>query len=299
MDWTKSFLNYLEFEKRYSPHTLEAYHVDIQQYIDYLSSVYQVPDVQATRAMHLRSWMVSLHENKLSNRSINRKISALKSFFNFLRKRHGLATNPIRKLVNPKVEKRLPVVVRKEHLDRLFHINQEPEVSFEGMRNTLALEILYNCGLRRSELIQLKTNDFDRSRQLVKVEGKGKKERWIPVSTELIHLIDQFIPVRDARLKELDVEDHHHLLITNQGQELYPKWVYNFVRSKLNLVTSVERRSPHIIRHSFATHLSDAGADLNAIKTLLGHSSLAATQVYMHNSVEKLKKIYDQAHPKS
>jgi integrase/recombinase XerC len=299
LNWTKSFLDYLEFEKRYSPHTLEAYQLDIRQYLDYLVLVYGIRDILETQSFHLRSWMVSLHENKLTNRSINRKISSLKSFFNFLRKRHGFVSNPTRKLINPKVEKRLPVVVRKEHLDRLLNLDRENKEDFKCRRDKLVLEILYNCGLRRSELMQLRVNDFDQARQMLKVEGKGKKERWIPVSMELIKQVSQYTEVRNSWLEEKGFHKTDYLLITDQGQPLYPKWVYNFVKSNLNLVTSVERRSPHIIRHSFATHLSDAGADLNAIKTLLGHASLAATQVYMHNSVEKLKKIYEQAHPKS
>ena len=299
MNCTKSFLDYLEFEKRYSPHTLEAYHQDIQQYTDYLSVVYNTQDILETQAFHLRSWMVSMHEKKITNRTINRKISALKSFFNFLRKRHGLVSNPTRKLINPKVEKRLPVVVRKEHLDQLLNINRGDLEDFKSLRDKLALEILYNCGLRRSELMQLKALDFDHARRLLKVEGKGKKERWIPVSPALLGQVQKYIVVRNSWLVENGYNPPVELLITDQGQPLYPKWVYNFVKSNLSLVSSVERRSPHIIRHSFATHLSDAGADLNAIKTLLGHASLAATQVYMHNSVEKLKKIYDQAHPKS
>lgn len=299
MNWTKSFLDYLEFEKRYSPHTLEAYQLDIRQFLDYLVSVYGTRDILETQSFHLRSWMVSLHEHKLTNRSINRKISSLKSFFNFLRKRHGLAFNPTGKLINPKVEKRLPVVVRKEHLDRLLNLNQENQEDFKHRRDQLVLEILYNCGLRRSELMQLQLHDFDQARQMLKVEGKGKKERWIPVSLDLLSQVGRYIEARNSWLEEKGFNHTGYLLITDQGQPLYPKWVYNFVKSNLNLVTSVERRSPHIIRHSFATHLSDAGADLNAIKTLLGHASLAATQVYMHNSVEKLKKIYEQAHPRS
>lgn len=299
MDLTKSFLDYLEFEKRYSPHTLEAYQQDIQQYLDYLTFVYNIQDIYETQGFHLRSWMVSLHEHKRTNRTINRKISALKSFFNFLRKRHGLVSNPTRKLINPRVEKRLPVVVRKEQLDQLLKLNRGELNDFKGLRDNLVLDILYSCGLRRSELIQLKSLDFDWGRRLLKVEGKGKKERWIPVSPELIMQVQKYLTVRNSWLAENGFNLPVQLLITDQGQPLYPKWVYNFVKSNLSLVTSVERRSPHIIRHSFATHLSDAGADLNAIKTLLGHASLAATQVYMHNSVEKLKKIYDQAHPKS
>lgn len=299
MDWTRSFLNYLEFEKRYSPHTLEAYQNDIQQFSDYLSSVYQLYEVKETQAIHLRSWMVVLHENKLSNRSINRKISSLKSFFNFLRKRHGLTTNPIRKLVNPRVEKRLPIVVRKEHLDLLLNLQPEPRHKFESTRDALVLDVLYSCGLRRSELINIQLQDVDFGRRLLKVEGKGKKERWIPLAPALLKHISEYISLRNQHLAQQEIMEHSYLFITDSGQPFYPKWVYNFVKSRLNLVTSVERRSPHILRHSFATHLSDAGADLNAIKTLLGHASLGATQVYMHNSIDKLKKIYDQAHPKS
>ena len=299
-----SFFNYLEFEKRYSPHTLEAYKSDISQFQDFLQHIYSTTDFAEVKPMHIRSWIVSLHESKVANRSINRKISALKTFYHFLRKRNGLEHNPLRKVINPKVEKRLPVTVRKEHLDNLLgqSVSENAEVSyseFQDVQQKLIINILYSCGFRRSELINLKLADIDFSRQLIKVIGKGKKERQIPVSRQLLKHIHSFTELRMKELEGLQIPDHGFLFITEKGEALYPKYVYNLVRAKLSGVTTVERKSPHILRHSFATHLSDAGADLNAVKTLLGHSSLAATQVYMHNTVEKLKKIYDQAHPKS
>jgi integrase/recombinase XerC len=302
-----SFYNYLEFEKRYSPHTLEAYKGDISQYLDFLNQIYSLKDIRDSKPMHLRSWMVALHSDKISNRSINRKISALKTLFNFLRKRYGLDANPLRKIINPKVEKRLPLTVRKEHLNQLFatHATRDLEGSADSrsewmaMRDELVIEILYSCGLRRSELMHLKIHDLDISRQLIKVKGKGNKERYLPVSMLLLSKIQQYLSLRSTAMADLGRGDHAFIFITDKGEPLYPKWVYNLVKAQLSLVTSIERKSPHILRHSFATHLSDAGADLNAVKTLLGHASLAATQVYMHNSIEKLKKVYDQAHPKS
>lgn len=301
-DLIQTFFNYLEFERRYSPHTIDAYKSDIGQYLDFLTTAYDLSDITQTKALHLRSWLVDLHEHKISNRSINRKISALKSLFNFFRKRHGLKSNPLSKIINPKTEKRLPLTVRKEHLSMLLQLDPKPEdqnQAFSTSRNRLILDILYSCGLRRSELIQIRLKDIDFSRRLLRVEGKGKKERWLPLSPELCKNLNLYLVDRLKKLGDLNPADQDSLFITDQGDTLYPKWVYNLVRKSLGTVTSIEKKSPHILRHSFATHLSDAGADLNAIKTLLGHSSLAATQVYMHNSVEKLKKIYDQAHPKS
>ncbi len=244
---------------------------------------------------------MALHEQKIANRSINRKISALKSLFNFLRKRHGLKVNPLRKIINPKVEKRLPLTVRKEHMAILLQSGEKTDIDhpFSSCRNALIIDILYSCGLRRSELLQLQLKDIDFSRGLLRVEGKGKKERWVPIAPALIKNIRGYLSERSTFLEAISRAEVGALFVTDQGEPLYPKWVYNLVKTKLSMVTSIERRSPHILRHSFATHLSDAGADLSAIKTLMGHSSLAATQVYMHNSIEKLKKVYDQAHPKS
>lgn len=299
MNGLRSFLNYLEFEKRYSPHTLEAYQNDLLQLQDFLNHTYQLEDLKEVQALHLRAWLVALHEQGLSNRSINRKISTLKSYYQFLRKRHGLDRNPVRKLVSPKTEKRLPLVVRSEQMERLMALEQTGDPGFSMSRDALVTEILYGCGLRRSELIQLGLKDIDAGRNLLRVEGKGKKERWLPLGPALFNKINHYIRLRREYISEKGLTDTGHLLITDAGDPLYPKWVYNRVKAQLGLVTSISRRSPHILRHSFATHLSDAGADLNAVKTLLGHASLAATQVYMHNSVEKLKEIYRQAHPKS
>lgn len=299
-----SFFNYLEFEKRYSQHTLEAYKSDISQFQDFLQHTYSTIDFSEAKPIHIRSWIVALHELKVSNRSINRKISALKSFYRFLRKRNGMEQNPLRKVINPKVEKRLPVSIRKEQLDKLLMPDRFPDSikqlsPFQYLQQKLIIDILYSCGLRRSELINLGLADIDHSRQLIRVIGKGKKERHVPISGQLLQQIFEFTRSREKELQEVNTLDHGYLFITEKGEPLYPKYVYNLVRKQLTAVTTVERKSPHILRHSFATHLSDAGADLNAVKTLLGHSSLAATQVYMHNTIEKLKKIYDQAHPKS
>lgn len=300
-----SFYNYLEFEKRYSPHTLDAYKSDIGQYADFLQHIYQLQDIKESKPIHIRSWIVQLHDQKISNRSINRKISSLKTLFHFLRKRHGVEQNPLRKVINPKVEKRLPITVRKEHLQELLKVPQilQDELfqnnHFQAEQNNLIIDILYSCGLRRSELINLKIRDIDFSRQLMTVEGKGKKERQIPIARPLLTKLIQFLKSREKIITALETQDHGYVFITAKGDSLYPKYVYNLVRNNLSAVTTVERKSPHILRHSFATHLSDAGADLNAVKTLLGHASLAATQVYMHNTIEKLKKVYEQAHPKS
>ena len=290
-----TFLEYLQFEKRFSPHTIEAYRNDLEQLTDFMQNNHAVSDPREIRVGHLRSWMVHLLEEGCVPRTVHRKISAVKSWFRFLRKRGAVSANPTARLVLPKVGKRLPAVIQEAEMRQLFESVQWG-TDFEGVRDRLVLELLYQAGLRRSELIGLKLGDIDTARRTIKVTGKGDKSRIIPFGEHLFVQIDVYIRMREASFKDLWTES---LFIGRGGKALSEKQIYTMVRRYLAIVTTQEHRSPHVLRHAFATHLSNHGAELTAVKALLGHSSLAATQVYMHNSAERLRQVYLQAHPKA
>lgn len=243
--------------------------------------------------MHIRAWVVSLLDAGQSPRSANRRLSCLKTYFKYLRKRGVLAKDPLQKVVAPKTNKRLPVFVPERDLNALFTKIAFP-AGFEGALHRLVLETLYGTGLRRSELTALQCGDLDFSRMVLRVQGKGAKQRFVPVAPYLGQLLQEFLQLRNETFPDTS---ESALFLSKKGVPLQPGSVYLVVKRYLSAVTSVEQRSPHVLRHSFATHLSDQGADLNAIKELLGHSNLAATQVYMHNSIQKLKNVYEQAHP--
>ena len=289
------FLQYLEFEKRFSKNTVLAYKNDIDQCRTYLEAKCGITDLVEVKHEHIRSWVVHLIQNGITTRSVNRKLSTLKTFFRYLQKRDLLEINPMSKVITPKTGKRLPVFVKKAHLNNLME-NFEFESDLEGQRNRTILEVLYHTGMRRSELIGLTFANIDLSNQTIKVLGKGNKERLIPFGNSLAKLLKSYTVLR---AEAFPANSADFVFLTRKGKKLYPKFVYNLVKKHLSQVTTVEQRSPHVLRHSFATHLSDNGADLNAIKELLGHASLAATQVYTHNSIEKLKRVYKQAHPKA
>lgn len=289
------FFQYLEFEKRFSPHTLTAYRSDMGQFTEFLEKTFEITSPKEIRHTHIRSWIVDLMERKNTARSINRKLSCLKTWFKYLRKRGEVDVNPMVKVIAPKASKRLPVYVQEENMEKLFERVDFGE-GYSGLRDRLILEMLYCTGVRRAELIGLKEEDVDWSTHQLRVFGKRRKERLIPMGRHLVQLIEQYLKVKEAEFPALN---ENHLFLTNKGKPLYAGFVYKLVNRHLSLVTTLEQRSPHVLRHSFATHLSNSGADLNAIKELLGHSSLSATQVYMHNSIEKLKTVYQQAHPKA
>ena len=291
----ESFLRYLEHEKRFSPHTLTAYRTDLEQFLQFLDHTFDIQAPEEVTHTQVRSWTVDLLNEGRSTSSINRKLSTLKTFYRFLQRRHGLERNPMLKVLSPKMGKRLPHVVRADELDRLFEQIKFP-TDFEGQRDQLVLELLYNTGMRRSELINLTLSDIDFRSNVLKVLGKGNKERLIPFGRGLAKLLLAYIELRQQTFGD---PEYTNLLLTKQGKPLYPKAAYNIVHKYLAAVSTVEKKSPHVLRHSFATHLSDNGADLNAIKALLGHANLAATQIYTHNSIEKLKKVYESAHPKA
>jgi len=287
-----SFLKYLEFEKRYSPHTVESYRNDIQQFQDFLQKQFETNEWADVTPGMVRSWMVSLAESGRANRSINRKISALQTFVKYLMRRGFLAKNNLRKVVAPKVGKRLPVYVQESQMESLLDVMKFSE-DFAGVRDRLIIELFYTTGMRRSELVALQDQDIDLEKLTVKVMGKGSKERIIPIGPDLRELILRYRKLRD------EIANNGQCWVTESGKPIYPKLIYNIVNKYLSMVSTLEKKSPHVLRHSFATHLANEGAELNAIKELLGHANLSATQVYTHNSIEQLRKVYEAAHPKS
>ncbi len=287
------FLDHLRYEKRYSPHTLVSYRNDLEQFFAYLGSQFESPPVSKITAMFVRSWLAEMKEDEMSSKSINRKISSLKSFFKYEMKTGNLDQSPMVTVVAPKVSKRLPVFVEEKDMATLFaHVSFSDD--WKGRTERLVLLLFYATGMRLSELIGLKESQLDPSNTQLKVLGKGNKERILPISADLMKEIRQYVSEKPVRSAEGAT-----VFVNAKGGPLQPRMVYSFVKQYLTLVTTVQKKSPHILRHSFATHLMNNGADLNAVKELLGHSSLAATQVYTHNTIEKLKEVFNKAHPKA
>ena len=291
---THSFFNYIEFEKRYSKHTLEAYKSDLEQLSDFLIKN-ESNDIHLANHHDIRNWIVSMMEQKVSARSINRKISTLKSFYKFLMRKGEIKKSPLGKVQSPKTSKRLPVFVELPGIEKLMKEVEFPE-GYEGLRDKMILELFYGTGMRRNELINLKETDIDSYNSQIKVLGKGNKERLIPIHNSLLASVKSFMAEKKKLLEEPAT---NYLIVDENGKKMMPATVYSIVKKYLNLVTTVDKKSPHVLRHTFATHLMNNGADINAVKELLGHTSLAATQVYTHNTIDKLKEIYRQAHPKA
>lgn len=294
-DSITSFIQYLTFEKHFSTHTISAYRVDLTQFSKYILQQYEITHPRFVNHQMIRSWLVQLMHDQVSARSVNRKLSSLKSFYRFLMKEKVISNNPISKVQPPKTSKRLPVFVEEQHMNRLLdHEQISFGDDFTGKRNKLILILFYSTGIRLSELIGLLEANIDFSRDTLKVLGKRNKERIVPITAELKQELTNYLYLK------ADTGISNELLFTTEsGKKLYPKLVYNVVKKYLSLVTSIEKRSPHVLRHTFATHLLNKGADLNAIKELLGHANLAATQVYTHNSIERLKNIYKNKHPRA
>ena len=295
MSHKESFLQYLQSEKRYSPHTVRSYLNDLDQFYLFLSSLGLPDDPAAITSHDIRAWIVSMLDNSYSTVSVHRKISCLRVFFRYLRKEGVVKLDPLEKVVLPKRKKTLPVFVEEDALVKLLD-NYSFEDSFAGIRNRTIIELLYLTGMRRSELIGLRNNDVDLQEGSVKVTGKRNKQRIIPLVRPFIKRLEEYIMLRDA---ELAPENNGWFFITDKGNKLYDKYVYTTVNRYLSMVTTIEKKSPHILRHTFATHMLNRGADLNSIKELLGHANLSATQIYTHNTFEKLRKVYKQAHPRA
>ncbi|MFT3681413.1 MAG: tyrosine-type recombinase/integrase [Ferruginibacter sp.] len=290
----KSFLSYLQFQKRYSQHTVISYHNDLRSFFEYIQIQFGDTALADISTSFVRSWLASLKDEGMESKSINRKISALKSFYKYQLIQGVVAKSPMSAIISPKVKKRLPQFVNEKDMVQLFAETSFPD-TWEGKTRRLILEIFYATGMRRAELVNLKETQVDQGNCTIKVLGKGNKERVLPVNKELMSHLESYMA--DKR-RELEHFDTQVVLVNEKGKKLDPRRVYTVVKESLSSVTTVEKKSPHVLRHTFATHLMNNGADLNAVKELLGHSSLAATQIYTHNTIEKLKEVYQKAHPK-
>jgi integrase/recombinase XerC len=286
------FLNHLRFERRYSAHTITAYQNDLEQFFQFLISQFEGPTLTAITATFIRSWLAEMKEEKISSRSINRKISSLKSFFKYCLKIGAIKQSPMGSIVSPRTSKRLPVYVEKKDMEQLFAYMSFSD-DWKGRTERLVLLLFYSTGMRLSELIHLKQSQIDPANSQLKVLGKGNKERFLPIAASLMEQLEAYKNERPSNATTAE------LFISENGKPLNPRSVYAFVNARLKEVTTIEKKSPHVLRHSFATHLMNNGADINAVKALLGHSSLAATQVYTHNTIEQLKAVYKKAHPKA
>lgn len=293
----RRFLSHLQYEKRYSAHTLKAYESDLKDFLDYVETRYSLTDLPSVTHFFIRSWIVELMDSGMNARSVNRKITSLKTFFRFLLREKLVEKNPMIRIRAPKMAKRLPAFVDEQKMEKLFGEIVFND-SFEGRRDRTLLELFYGTGMRLSELIGLEPANVNFHNQTVKVLGKRNKERMIPLGNLLTTSLRDYQSVRDQHLKEKEMASHH-LFFDRRGNKMYPKLVYRIVKRYLGAVTTGEKKNPHILRHTFATHMLNHGAEINAVKELLGHASLAATQVYTHNTIEKLKNIYKQAHPKA
>lgn len=289
------FKQFLKYEKRMSAHTLLAYGNDLKQFEQYLLGTYEIVEVQHIKPIHVRSFLVHLNELKYKERAMQRKISSIRSFYKLLMKRGIVASNPCMQISTPKPPQRLPVFLEQHQSEKLFTEIEYPQ-GFEGLTHQLIMELLYQTGIRRAELINLKERDVDSFRSEIVVLGKRNKERAIPIGAPLQKMVEDYVKEKGKTL----VSEHNNLLTLESGKPLYDNYVYRVVKRYLgNDITTLSKRSPHVMRHTFATQLTHNGADISAIKDLLGHASLAATQIYTHSNIEHLKKIYQKAHPKA
>ncbi|HPF97991.1 MAG TPA: tyrosine-type recombinase/integrase [Mangrovimonas sp.] len=291
----REFLDYLQFEKKYSIHTIEAYEKDILDFSGFAQASFELEDINQVNYAIIRSWIVSLVESNISNRSINRKLSSLNTYYKFLQKIEAIETNPLAQHKALKVSKKVQVPFSETEIANVLE-NEFQGTDFESIRNLLIVELFYSTGIRRAELINIKLQDINSSTSTLKVLGKRNKERIIPLLSSVVSTIKTYLEVRDT----LDaIVDRDYLFLTKKGVKIYETLVYRIINDYFSKTSAKVKKSPHVLRHSFATHLLNQGADLNAVKELLGHSSLAATQVYTHSSIAELKKVYANAHPRN
>ena len=291
-----SFINYLEFEKRSSAHTVLAYRKDLEQASEFVQNSFELNDLESCTHAELRAWIIDLVEQGLSATTVNRKLATLRSYYKFLMRSQVISKDPTYKLKSLKTPKKLPEFVQEESISSVLEEDVYAD-TFEGQRDKMIMEFLYLTGVRLSELIGLKWKDLNLIEEHVKVLGKRQKERIIPITKSLKQNIVLYQKVFEERFSK--IEGNSYFIVSNKGEQSYPMMIYRTVRHYLDLFAQNTRRSPHLLRHTFATHLLNKGADLNAVKDLLGHANLAATQVYTHNTMEKLKAVFEQAHPKA
>lgn len=292
-EWLPDFLKYIKFEKRYSHNTLVAYEQDLGQFRDYITDQFSINDIQEVSHFHIRSWLADMKDAGQTARTLNRKLSALNSFYKYLLRQGHVEKNPVTLLHSQKLPERLPSYLKEQETGHLLEEIAFGE-GFKGTTDRMICSLLYQTGMRRAELLNLKEKDIEWSLRQVRILGKGNKERLVPLSPLLLEELKDYINEK----KKLEQYDDDHLLVMANGAPLYAGYVYRTVKKYLTTVTSLSKKSPHILRHTFATHLLNNGANIQAIKDLLGHSSLAATQVYTHNNIEKLKEIHKTAHPR-
>ena len=290
----KKFIDFLLFEKKYSQHTAVAYEKDIEMFEKFLLREFSESKLSNANYSQIRSWIVKLVNTNITNRTINRKVSSLNSYYKFLLKIQSIEFNPLTKHKALKVSRKLQIPFSETEITSVLNLIETD--SFEGLRDKLIVELFYSTGMRRIELVNLQLSDVDSSQGQLKVLGKRDKERYIPLLSTVIRTYQAYL-IERSNLKE--VQNSKSLLLTKKGFKIYEKLVYRVIANYFDTISSKVKKSPHILRHSFATHLLNNGADLNSVKELLGHSSLAATQVYTHNSVAELKKVYEKAHPRT
>ena len=295
MNYRESFLVYLQHEKRNSTNTVQSYSIDLDQFIRYCRSVHKILNLDEVDVKVVRGWVVQLMEEGLAPRSVNRKLTTLKTFYQFLIREGIITKNPMNSILTLKQKTKLPEFVEQEHMDQLLDQYDFGE-DYSGIRNRLLIEILYATGIRREELIGMRDQNIDIDRKMLKVLGKRNKERMIPFTKEIKVNIEKYLKCRNEAFPGLI---DPYFFLSDKGKKMYGKLVYCIVKKHLEFVTTIEKKSPHILRHTFATHLLNNGADLNAVKELLGHANLSATQIYTHNTFEKLKQVYKLAHPRA
>jgi integrase/recombinase XerC len=294
----QNFLDYLQYEKRYSTLTILAYQTDLEQFQNFLISEFDNTSLEKAHHNQIRAWIVQFSLKQTQASSLKRKVSALKSFYKYLLKKNIVAINPASKIVTPKMQERLPKFIEQKNLNNLLDEENAPFFGedYIGKQEKLIIETLYQTGMRRAELMNLEWTNIDFHQQQIKITGKGNKQRIVPSS---VNLLQQLQDLRKLQIETFEQLQTNYVFLTENQQQLYPNYVYRVVRKHLNMCTTSDKKSPHVLRHSFATHLSNNGAKLNDIKELMGHASLASTQVYTHNTIEQLKEIYKNAHPKA
>ena len=296
----EAFLNYLTFEKRFSNKSVESYKIDLLQFFYFIKNEFENDDLLIVKHNQVRAFVVHLVNAGNKPSSIKRKISALKSFYKYAQKTGNIQYNPADKINTPKIPERLPKFVEQQKINHLLETPEmyfSKENTYDNMQEKLLIDVLYSTGMRRQELINLQWSSIDFSNQQVKITGKGNKQRLVPIGSQLINSLQIFKQIQQDEYK--NIPKASYVFLTKEGNQLYPNYVYRIVKMHISHCSTVDKKSPHVLRHSFATHMSNNGAKLNDIKELLGHASLASTQVYTHNTIEQLKEIYKNSHPKA